>query len=95
MTPAETAFVAAQAVTALVGTYLTTLARRAGRRTGIRSLRSLAVGFGCITVGALVAVAILSVAPTATDLGFGAQAAATAAGLVVITVALRRTADHA
>ncbi|MCT9095569.1 hypothetical protein [Haloarchaeobius sp. HME9146] len=95
MTPLDTALVAAQATTILVGTYLTTLARRAGRRTGASSLRSLAVGFACITLGAAIAGVVLGLAPTAAALGFSAQAAATAAGLVVIAVALRKTADPA
>ncbi|WP_439028683.1 DUF7521 family protein [Haloarchaeobius sp. DT45] len=93
MTPLETVLVGVQATTILVGTYLTTLARRAGRRTGAASLRSLAIGFGCITLGAVVAGVVWSVSPTAAAVGYGAQAAATAAGLVVIAVALRETAD--
>lgn len=46
---------AAKTLTLVLGGLITLLALRAYRRTGARELRALAIGFGIITFGALLA----------------------------------------
>jgi len=49
------ALVAVKTATLLLGSLITFLSFKAYRRTGSRPLRALAVGFGLVTVGALLA----------------------------------------
>jgi hypothetical protein len=51
----ETAIVVAKTITLVLGGLVTYLAFKAHRRTGAPALRALAVGFGIVTVGAIVA----------------------------------------
>ncbi|WP_435125541.1 DUF7521 family protein [Halobaculum sp. D14] len=51
----DTAIVAVKTVILLLGSAVTLIAYRASRRTKSASLRLLAVGFGVITLGALLA----------------------------------------
>jgi hypothetical protein len=59
----ETAIVATKTVTLVLGGLITYFSVKAYRRTGARALRSLAIGFGVITFGSVIAGAI-DVLPT-------------------------------
>ncbi|WP_207592827.1 DUF7521 family protein [Halomontanus rarus] len=50
-----TAIIAVKTIILLLGSGVTYIAYKAYRRTGARSLRVLAIGFGTITLGALLA----------------------------------------
>ncbi|ESP90170.1 DUF7521 family protein [Candidatus Halobonum tyrrellensis] len=51
----DTAIIAVKTVTLLLGSGITYIAYKAHRGTGAPSLRMLAVGFGTVTLGALLA----------------------------------------
>ncbi|WP_251343173.1 DUF7521 family protein [Haloplanus halophilus] len=51
----DIALVAVKTGTLLLGSLITYLSLKAYRRTGASSLRALAIGFGLVTVGALLA----------------------------------------
>lgn len=51
----ETAIVIVKTVILLLGTGITYIAYKAYRRTGLPSLRALCIGFGIVTLGALLA----------------------------------------
>lgn len=53
--PIDTAIIAVKTVILLLGSGVTYIAYKAYRRTGTASLRVLALGFGIITLGALLA----------------------------------------
>ena len=55
MSHLDVALVAVKTGTLFLGSLITFLSFKAHRRTGARSLRALAIGFGLITVGALLA----------------------------------------
>ncbi|GAB6862597.1 hypothetical protein ACFR97_06745 [Haloplanus litoreus] len=55
MSHLDIALVAVKTGTLLLGTLITLLSLKAYRRTGATSLRALGVGFGLVTVGALLA----------------------------------------
>jgi hypothetical protein len=55
MSHLDVALVAIKTGTLLLGSLITFLSLKAYRRTGSRSLQSLGIGFGLITVGALLA----------------------------------------
>jgi hypothetical protein len=84
----ETAIVVAKTVTLVLGGLVTYLAFKAHRRTGAPALRALAVGFGVITAGAIVA----GVVDLLTDLGllYGVlvQSTLTMVGFAVIVYSL-------
>jgi hypothetical protein len=54
MVHTETAIVAVNTVTLALGSLVTYLALKAYRRTGAAALRALAVGFGVVTLGAVI-----------------------------------------
>lgn len=51
----EFAITAAKTVTLLLGGFITYLTAKAYRRTGAQSLRALAIGFGIVTLGGVIA----------------------------------------
>lgn len=51
----DTAIIALKTIILLLGGGVTYIAYKAHRRTGVASLRLLAIGFGTITLGALLA----------------------------------------
>ena len=55
MSHLDIALVAVKSGTLLLGSLITFLSFKAYRRTGASSLRALAIGFGLVTVGALLA----------------------------------------
>ena len=84
----ESAIVVTKTVTLILGSFIALLSYRAYRRTGARPLRSLAVGFAIVTVGAILAG--VSHQFTGLDLAFGVllQSALTLVGFAVITYSL-------
>lgn len=89
MTLVETAIVAAKTVTLLLGSLVTYLAYRAYRRTGSASLRALALGFGVITGGAIVAGGLDQFTSFGLLYGVLVQSTLTALGFAIITYSLR------
>jgi hypothetical protein len=63
MSHVETAIVASNTVTLVLGSLIAYFALKAYRRTGAAALRALAIGFGIITLGAVVAGVIDFVIP--------------------------------
>lgn len=55
MSHLTTAIVATKTVTLILGSLITYFSLKAYRRTGQSALRSLAIGFGIVTAGAVVA----------------------------------------
>jgi hypothetical protein len=55
MSHLDIALVTVKSGTLVLGSLITFLSLKAHRRTGSRSLRALAVGFGLVTLGALLA----------------------------------------
>ena len=84
----ESAIVVTKTLTLILGSLITLFSYRAYRRTGAVALRSLAVGFGIVTVGAILA----GVTDQFTDLGFASgvllQSVLTLVGFAVITYSL-------
>lgn len=84
----ESAIVVTKTVTLVLGSLIAFLSYRAYRRTGVAALRSLAVGFGIVTVGAILA----GVTDQFTGLGLAVgvllQSALTLVGFAVITYSL-------
>jgi len=98
VTHVTTAIVASKTVILILGSLITYLSWKAYRRTGARPLRSLAIGFGVVTAGAILAgVVDLFLGPG--DFGLGLtedslligvliNSALTAVGFAVITYSL-------
>lgn len=85
MTHVTTAIVASKTVILLLGSLITYLSWRAYRRTGARPLRSLAIGFGVVTAGAILAgIVDMFLAPG--DLGLGLTEASILLGVLVNSV---------
>lgn len=83
-----TTVVALKTISLALGGLITYLAFKAYRRTRSRSLRSLAVGFGLVTLGSLLAgVADLALGQDATT-ALVIQSALTAVGFAVIVHSL-------
>ena len=84
----ETAIVAAKTITLVLGGLVTYLAFKAHRRTGAPALKALAIGFGIVTLGAIVA----GIVDVLTGLGllYGVliQSVLTMVGFAVITYSL-------
>jgi hypothetical protein len=83
----ELAIVAAKTVTLLLGGLITYMTARAYRRTGAPSLRALAIGFGVVTLGGLLAGAGEAVGLALQD-SVLIQSVVTAVGFAVITYSL-------
>jgi hypothetical protein len=83
----ELAIVAAKTVTLLLGGLITYMTARAYRRTGAPSLRALAIGFGVVTLGGLLAGAGDAVGLALQD-SVLIQSVVTAVGFAVITYSL-------
>lgn len=77
-------------LTLALGGLITWLAFKAARRTGSRSLGLLAVGFGLVTAGALLAGLVDQLVGLPLDLAVLVQSALTVAGLAVILLSLYR-----
>jgi len=80
--------VALKALTVVLGGTVTYFAARAARATGSRALRSLAVGFGIVTAGSLLAGAVDQLLGLGIETGVFVQSLLTAAGFAVLARAL-------
>lgn len=88
MTHVTAIVVALKTLTLALGGLITYFAFKAFRRTDARALGALAVGFGVITVGAILAGVIDQFLPFGTDAALVAQSALNAVGFAVILYAL-------
>jgi len=84
--------VALKTITLLLGGLITYLAFKAYRRTRARSLGALAVGFGTITLGALLAGAADQLLGVEFQLGLLIESALVTVGFSVIVYSLYTTA---
>lgn len=75
-------------LTLVLGGTITYLAFKAFRRTGSKSLRSLSVGFGLVTLGALLAGVADQIVGFQTDIALVVESVLTAAGFAVIVYSL-------
>lgn len=88
MVHVETAIVATKTVSLVLGSLITYFSFRAYRRTGAPPLRALAVGFGIVTLGAVVA-GVLDLFTSVQLLhGVLVHSALTMVGLLFITYSL-------
>lgn len=82
------AVVALKSLTLVLGGVITYYSYRAYRRTGAPALRALAIGFGIITVGALIAGAADQFLPLEPSISLVVESAFTAVGFAVIVYSL-------
>ena len=88
MTHVTAIVVALKTLTLALGGLITYFAFKAYRRTDSPALRALAVGFGVITLGAILAGVIDQLLPFGTDAALVAESVLTAVGFAVILYAL-------
>lgn len=74
--------------TLILGAVITYLSYKAYRRTGSAALRSLTLGFGLVTLGALLAGIVDQVVGLQTDIALVAESGLAAAGFAVIVYSL-------
>lgn len=84
----KAAVVALKTLTLALGGSITVYAYRASRRNGSSALRALAVGFGAITLGALVAGIVDQLLPVTPDFALVAESAFATLGFAVILYSL-------
>ena len=84
----ETAIVAAKTITLVLGGLVTYLALKAHRRTGAQALKALAIGFGIVTLGAIVAGLVDLFTGQGLLFGVLVQSTLTMIGFAVITYSL-------
>lgn len=82
------AVVVLKSLTLLLGGLITYYSFRAYQRTNAPALRALAVGFGIITLGALVAGAVDQLLPVEPSIAFLIESGFTVAGFAAITYSL-------
>lgn len=89
MTPSlTTVVVALKTLTLLLGGSITLYAFRAYRRTGSAALRALAVGFGAVTLGALLAGIVDQLSPLDPELALVVESLFTTVGFAVVLYSL-------
>ncbi|MFB6206252.1 MAG: hypothetical protein ABEJ05_06990 [Haloglomus sp.] len=88
MFPSEPLLAATKLATLTLGSVIAVVAQRAYRRTGNRSLRALAVGFGLLATGAIAAGLLHTVLDVSIIQSQTVQSLFTAAGLAVIVHSL-------
>ena len=88
MTDYTVAIIAAKAVVLVLGGLITYFAYRAFRRTRSSSLRSFAIGFGTITLGALLGGGFDQLAGLGLEAGVLVQSLLTAVGFAVLAYSL-------
>lgn len=86
--PIDTAIIAVKTVILLLGSGVTYIAYKAYRRTGTPSLRVLALGFGIITLGALLAGIAHQIFGVSFEAGILINSLLVALGLAVILYSL-------
>jgi heme A synthase len=82
------AIILVKSLTLVLGALITYLAFKAYRRTGGSSLRSLAIGFGIVTLGSALAGVANQVLGVSLPIGVLLQSLLTALGFAVITYSL-------
>jgi hypothetical protein len=90
LVPQPTLVTLLKTVTLVLGGLVTYHAVTAYRRTGSRSLRALAVGFGVVTAGSVVAGLIDLFAPVGVETALVVESAFTAVGFGAILYSLYR-----
>jgi len=80
--------VALKTITLVLGGAVTYFALQAWQRTGSPALRSLAIGFGCVTLGSLLAGIADQLLAVDRTLAVVTESALTAVGLAVIVYSL-------
>lgn len=88
MFPSESLLAATKLATLALGSVIAVVAHRAYRRTGNRSLRALAIGFGLLAAGAVAAGLLHTVVGLSLAESQTVQSLFTAAGLAVIVHSL-------
>lgn len=88
MTMVETAIIATKTVTLLLGGGITYIAFKAYRRTGDASLRALSVGFGIVTLGALLGGIADQVVSVSLEMGVLINSLLVMIGFVIIMYSL-------
>ena len=88
MSHITSAIVVLKTLTLVLGLVITYLAYKAYRRTGSAALKSLTVGFGLVTLGALLAGVADQVIGLPTDIALVVESALTAVGFGVIVYSL-------
>ncbi|MFB6156491.1 MAG: hypothetical protein ABEJ34_01440 [Haloferacaceae archaeon] len=83
-----TAIVVAKTLTLALGGAITYFAYKAYSRTGAPALRALAIGFGVVTAGAIIAGLIDQLMPVDFLVGVLVESVLTLAGFAVITYSL-------
>ncbi len=87
----QAALVAVKTVTLLLGGVITYFSARAYQRTGARSLRALAIGFGFVTVGSFLAGVVDIAFETQLEVGLLIESSLIAIGFAVIVYSLYAT----
>lgn len=88
MTHITSLIVVLKTITLVLGLTITYLSLKAFRRTGSAALRSLTVGFGLVTLGAIIAGAADQLLGLQTNLALSVESLLTAAGFAVIVYSL-------
>ncbi|WP_255151790.1 DUF7521 family protein [Halorarius halobius] len=88
MTHTTVLIVALKSLTLVLGGLITYYSYRAYKRTGAQALRALAIGFGIVTFGALLAGAADQFLPLEQTIALAVESAFTAAGFAVIVYSL-------
>lgn len=88
MSPHVTAVTVFKTLTLLLGGLITYYSYRAYRRTGSPALRALAVGFGTVTVGSLLAGIVDQFLPIGPNSALVVESAFTTVGFAVILYSL-------
>ena len=88
MTHLTTAIIVVKTLTLALGGLITYLSLKAYRRTGAPALRALAIGFGTVTVGAILAGVVDQLTPFDLLWGVLVQSALTLVGFAIITYSL-------
>lgn len=93
--PIPTIAIVFKTVTLLLGGVITYLAFKAYRRTGMDGLKFLSLGFGIVTLGALIAGVVDQVLVVDGHLALTIESALTMIGFLVVTYSLYATRQAA
>lgn len=88
MTQMISVIVALKTTTFILGGVITYFAYKAYRRTGSRSLQSLAVGFGVVTLGSMLAGVVDQVLRLSRDVALTIEGFLTVVGFAIIVYSL-------
>ena len=88
MTQMISVIVALKTTTFILGGVITYFAYKAYRRTGSRSLQSLAVGFGVVTLGSMLAGVVDQVLQLSRDVALTIEGFLTVIGFAIIVYSL-------